>query len=342
MNKVVTIHLNGKAYQLEEAAYDALRAYLAQAESALAGDPDKAEILRDLEQAIGEKCDRFLSGHKDVLTASEIGTVIAEMGPVGAAESTARAADDTAHGPKRLYLIREGSMIAGVCTGLGAYFGVDPNIVRLIFAGLTMLTGGGWILVYFALATLVPYADTAEEKAAAHGLPFNAQELINRAKETYTRFTEDDGWRAHRHEWKRQWKDWKRREKESRRAWRREQRAWRGPAAPILGLIAGALGLLWIFALISLVTTGMLFGWMLPAGIPLWLAIVLLFFFYHAVTGPLQVARHPYGSGWFAIADAATVAFLLIAFGFIYVHYPAVHDAVSSVLSRIASALHLR
>ena len=51
MNKVVTIDLNGRAYQLEESGFDALRAYLDDAEVRLADDPGKAEIIADLEQA---------------------------------------------------------------------------------------------------------------------------------------------------------------------------------------------------------------------------------------------------------------------------------------------------
>ena len=56
MERVVTINLNGNPYQLEEPAYDALRAYLERARATLADNPDKAEIIRDLEQAIADKC----------------------------------------------------------------------------------------------------------------------------------------------------------------------------------------------------------------------------------------------------------------------------------------------
>jgi len=55
MNKVITIHLHGTAFQLEEGGYDALRAYLDQAARQLEPNPDRAEILADIEQAIGEK-----------------------------------------------------------------------------------------------------------------------------------------------------------------------------------------------------------------------------------------------------------------------------------------------
>ena len=52
MKKVVTINLNGRAYQVEEAGYEAMKTYLAKAEKTLEANPDKDEILADIEQAI--------------------------------------------------------------------------------------------------------------------------------------------------------------------------------------------------------------------------------------------------------------------------------------------------
>ena len=55
MQKVITINLNGNAYQLDESGYEALHKYLADASRALESNPDRAEIVSDLEQAIAEK-----------------------------------------------------------------------------------------------------------------------------------------------------------------------------------------------------------------------------------------------------------------------------------------------
>jgi hypothetical protein len=85
MHKVIVINLNGHAYQVDEIGHDALRAYLDRAEAQLRGNPDLAEIMADLEQAIGEKCQRFLNPHKTVVSAAEVEQILAEMGPVDAA-----------------------------------------------------------------------------------------------------------------------------------------------------------------------------------------------------------------------------------------------------------------
>ena len=45
-------------------------------------NPDRAEIIADLEQAIADKCRRFLGPHKTVVTAAEVEQIIREMGPV--------------------------------------------------------------------------------------------------------------------------------------------------------------------------------------------------------------------------------------------------------------------
>ena len=49
---------------------------------ALADDPGRSEIIADLEQAIGEKCDKVLAPHKTVVSTDEVKKIISEMGPV--------------------------------------------------------------------------------------------------------------------------------------------------------------------------------------------------------------------------------------------------------------------
>ena len=58
-------------------------------------------------------------------------------------------------GNKRLLRIRQGRLVAGVCTGLAAYFGVDVNLVRLAFGVLTIFYGLG-ILLYLIAWMILP------------------------------------------------------------------------------------------------------------------------------------------------------------------------------------------
>jgi phage shock protein PspC (stress-responsive transcriptional regulator) len=322
MQKVITINLNGNAYQIDEGGYAALVAYLEGAERSLKDNPDLAEIVADLEQAIADKCRGFLGPHKTVVTAAEVDQIIRDMGPVddaGGADaqsagggagthSGASAAGPSAGAagrgaPRRLYLIHEGAMLAGVCSGLAAYLHVDVTLVRIAFLLLALVTRGGFGLVYLALAFVVPPADTSEERAAAHGQPFNAQELIDRAKQKYASFADSQGWG-------RRW----RREQRAGRRWGRATRAqspwnssWRQPPpgtagsyatrivtgllVPILAVFSVLFFWFWIWAIFSLVTTGQLFGESLPDDIPFWVGILVLVCLYHAIAWPLHFAR---------------------------------------------------
>ena len=56
---------------------------------------------------------------------------------------------------KRLYRIRDGRAVAGVCAGLAAYFGVDPTLIRLAFALLTVFGGIG-VLLYLGAWLVIP------------------------------------------------------------------------------------------------------------------------------------------------------------------------------------------
>ena len=62
-------------------------------------------------------------------------------------------------GDKRLLRIRQGRIVAGVCTGLAAYFGVDVNLVRLAFGVLTVFYGLGILLYLIAWAILPEEGD---------------------------------------------------------------------------------------------------------------------------------------------------------------------------------------
>jgi phage shock protein PspC (stress-responsive transcriptional regulator) len=397
MRTVITISLNGNAYQLDAVGYDALQAYLQVAEQRLAGNPDQEEILADLEQAIADKCSRYLGPHKNVISADEVAEVIREMGPVdgGAGESAAQggggresgsgfapgtgaspgagtaqgagagrtytpgeyadavgetwttgnagaggqgatgaaAAGSAAEAVRRLYQIRDGAVISGVCKGLAAYLNIDVSVVRILFVVLAIVTGGVWILVYVVMMFVIPYAQTSEQHAAAHGWPFNAEEVIARAKSHYAAFKVSEKWR------RQQWREERRMWRDQRKQWQDERRAWEraggsrgapppppppwsstppsnatyssqvvnGVVTPLLELVGAVLFIAFLVALISIGTRHRIFGWSLPMDIPGWVGIVALIVLYRVVVAPLRRARSaayygaPLGQGWLAL-----------------------------------------
>ena len=63
---------------------------------------------------------------------------------------------------KQLTRSTSNRMIAGVCAGLGDYFGIDPTIVRLLTV-LAFFTGfSGIVIVYLVMAIVVPEQTTTQ------------------------------------------------------------------------------------------------------------------------------------------------------------------------------------
>jgi phage shock protein PspC (stress-responsive transcriptional regulator) len=361
MNKVITINLGGNAYQLEEGGYDLLRAYLETASARLKGNPDRDEILSDIERAIAEKLRALFTSQKTVVVTKEVAVVLSEMGPIetdaGTAPDTGASSASGSGGaeqsekrdgaPRRLYRIHDGAMLAGVCNGIAAYANIDPTLVRLAFVLLTMLWGMG-LLVYVVMAIMVPEARSPEEKAAASGGPATAQEFIRRAKEGY--YEAMKGFpdrKAHR--------EWKRRFKQDMRAnadqWRNNWHSYwaehtpfhpgMGFALPVLSLLHGVVTVLWFCALISLLATGAVLGLALPANVPVWVAALLLFIAYGIIAGPLKVARRVCYRGLGQRGWAWSFVFLLdgivwvavvVALLWLGVHYlPQLREAIQNV-----------
>ena len=59
---------------------------------------------------------------------------------------------------KKLYKSNTNKMICGVCGGLGEFFGIDPTIIRLIWA-ILWLMGGSGIVAYLLAAVIIPNSE---------------------------------------------------------------------------------------------------------------------------------------------------------------------------------------
>jgi phage shock protein C len=57
---------------------------------------------------------------------------------------------------KRFNRSRSDRMIAGVCGGMGAYFNVDPTLIRLLFVGAAFINPPGAVLAYLIMMLVVP------------------------------------------------------------------------------------------------------------------------------------------------------------------------------------------
>lgn len=58
---------------------------------------------------------------------------------------------------KKLYRSTNNKMLSGVCAGFADFIGIDPTIVRVIYALVSFFTAGfPGVIVYIMLAIIIP------------------------------------------------------------------------------------------------------------------------------------------------------------------------------------------
>jgi len=67
---------------------------------------------------------------------------------------------------RRLVRRRDDRMIAGVCSGIGDYLGMDANIVRLLVVLLAVFGSGAGVALYVAGWLLIPEEGASESLGA--------------------------------------------------------------------------------------------------------------------------------------------------------------------------------
>lgn len=171
MNKTIPITIAGQLFYIEEDAYQKLHTYLEAIKARFNGDSDQAEIIADIEGRIRE---HFMEGKTPggqfVVNNLVVEKLIASMGQPEdfGGDETKQSAATSKVGTRKLYRNPDDIMIAGVASGLAAYFDIDPLIVRVIF-GFSLLLGGGGIVAYIVLWLIMPLAETSSEKLHMRG-----------------------------------------------------------------------------------------------------------------------------------------------------------------------------
>jgi phage shock protein C len=174
----VTARLNRSSLQFEEAAYARLESYLAEAARTLDGNPDQQEILGDLEQAVADQCARRMRPEQGPVTLAELVPALEEIGSVQVPGASAASEQAVRTAARPLQQVSEGAVVSGVCQGLARYFGLNVTALRVFALLLLFLSGGGMILVYFALMLLMPYAPLVSGGRPLRWLPAKCRALM--------------------------------------------------------------------------------------------------------------------------------------------------------------------
>ncbi|HOW10429.1 MAG TPA: PspC domain-containing protein [Bacteroidales bacterium] len=182
MKITVSINLGGYSFNIDEDAYSELKLYLKNLELHLAAEESSSEILSDIEARMAELFRSRLTAYKQVISMTDVREVIVIMGrpeDFSDGESTTRKERFAGPGPHRMYRDPDHRIIGGVCSGVGAYWDLEPWIVRAIMLAL-VFAGGIGIVIYLILYIVLPEAKTTAQKIEMKGEPVN----INNIKES--------------------------------------------------------------------------------------------------------------------------------------------------------------
>lgn len=187
MKITVSVNLGGYSFYIDEDAYDELKRYLKNLELHFAGEDSSAEILSDIETRMAELFRAKMTGYKQVITIEDVQEAITILGtPEDIDDKEGRSTRDkfASSGYHRMYRDPDHRIIGGVCSGMGAYWDIDPLIVRVIFAAL-IFAGGLGILTYLILWIVLPEAKTTAQKIEMKGEPVNIHNIKESVKQEF-------------------------------------------------------------------------------------------------------------------------------------------------------------
>ena len=192
MKPVEHVSIGGYVFNLEEDACVAARNYLDELESFYSKVESGSEVMEGIEERMSELL-LEKAGQGGVVTLPMVQSVMATLGrPEAIEEDTGSTETGAPEGPsaerkeekvrKKLYRDPANGKVAGVCSGLGAYFGIDATLLRLLFVIFTLIGcglffGRGWAhfpdcfipALYLILWICMPEAKTVSQRDELHG-----------------------------------------------------------------------------------------------------------------------------------------------------------------------------
>jgi phage shock protein PspC (stress-responsive transcriptional regulator) len=207
MNKTFTINISGIIFNIEEDAFEKLNNYIGLLEHIFECQAGGQEILQDIESRIAELLQEKITEGQEAVTSIWVDEVIQRMGTPE--EMTDQEQMDNSSGSrteikqekikKRMYRDGEGRVLGGVCSGMGAYFNLDPVFIRILFVILAFLGVGISILIYLILWIVVPEAKTTAqrlemrgEEATISNIRKAIQEEVTEVKESFSKMNKSE------------------------------------------------------------------------------------------------------------------------------------------------------
>jgi len=178
MKKTVSANIAGTLFSIDDDAYFALENYLRRIEKVYKYTPEEKEIIADFELRLSELLNDRTEKRVKIVSIDDVNWAISVLGKpedFGAAQSSTPPPPPPNYGNNdsyyrpvhRLYRDPDNKVLGGVCGGLGAYFDVDPVLIRIALFVLFFVGFG--TLIYIVMWIVIPKARTATEKCEMHG-----------------------------------------------------------------------------------------------------------------------------------------------------------------------------
>lgn len=182
MKKTVNVAIGGCSFVIDEDACNAISTYLDRFKSAIGESSASREVMDELENRIADLLKGKLGG-RDVVSLDMAENVIGQLGyPEGYKEpekekmNTSGDSNYQERPVKKLFRDPDDKKLAGVCSGLALFLGIDVVIIRVLFLiALICGSAGGWIYIVIWIAA--PEARTAAEKCELRGIPATAENI---------------------------------------------------------------------------------------------------------------------------------------------------------------------
>jgi phage shock protein PspC (stress-responsive transcriptional regulator) len=207
MKKTFTINISGRFFHIEDDAFEKLQEYLKLLKQCFENQPGGQEILQDIESRIAELLQEKMTEGQEAVTIDWVDELIHRMGNPEYFMEQDHAGDEVKASPeakggkptKRLYRDIENRVLGGVCSGMSAYFNIDPVILRILFVVLVIIGAGVFVIVYLILWIVVPKASTTAQRLEMRGedatilnIKKSVQEELTEVKNSFSKINRSE------------------------------------------------------------------------------------------------------------------------------------------------------
>jgi phage shock protein PspC (stress-responsive transcriptional regulator) len=195
MKKTLSINLSGSVFNIDDDAFQLLKDYLNLIERHFKNEEESKEIISDIEARIAELFKERISEFKQVISFLDVEEIIEIMGQPEEfidPEDSGQQDQKEKFGPsgyRRMYRDPDNRLVGGVCSGMAAYWGTDPLIIRIIFIVATLIFLSGTI-IYLILWIVLPEAKTTAQKLEMRGETVNISNIGKAVKEEFEKIKE--------------------------------------------------------------------------------------------------------------------------------------------------------